>query len=144
MQSRLLSPVSNFVDAVRDLGAAVRSALELAAAAAVHLAGVVVRARAREEGRVVVYALLPASQACMLALVGCKATAISSRSLADLFLAQMRTPIGSSQGVGVWFVFTKVVRCSDNPPFIIRRRRRRIVTYDEFHDPLTFVSFARK
>ena len=64
VQSRLLSPVSNFVDAVGDLCAAVRSALEFAAAAAVHLAGVVVRARAREEGRVVVYALLPASQAC--------------------------------------------------------------------------------
>ena len=54
-------PVTNFVDAVCNLGAAVRSALELAAAAAVHLAGVVIGARAREEGGVVVDALLATS-----------------------------------------------------------------------------------
>ena len=57
-------PVANFVDAVLNLVAAIRSALELAAAAAIHLAGVVVGAGTREEGGVVVDALLAASQAC--------------------------------------------------------------------------------
>ena len=60
-ESRHSLPVANFVDAVLNLGAAVRSALELAAAAAVHLAGVVIGARAREEGGVVVDALLATS-----------------------------------------------------------------------------------
>ena len=54
-------PVANFVDAVLNLSAAIRSSLELAAAAAIHLAGVVVGARAGEEGGVVVDALLAAS-----------------------------------------------------------------------------------
>ena len=54
-------PVANFVDAVLNLSAAIRSPLELAAAAAIHLAGVVVGARAGEEGGVVVDALLAAS-----------------------------------------------------------------------------------
>jgi len=53
--------VANFVDAVLNLSAAIRSSLELAAAAAIHLAGVVVGARAGEEGGVVVDALLAAS-----------------------------------------------------------------------------------
>lgn len=53
--------VTNFVDAVCNLGAAVRSALELAATAAIHLAGIVVGARAREEGGVVVDALFATS-----------------------------------------------------------------------------------
>ena len=46
---------------MRNLSAAVRPALELASSAAVHLAGIVIGARAREEGGVVVDALFATS-----------------------------------------------------------------------------------